>query len=250
MPRGVKPQASAAASPPLEPPGERPASHGLRVGPRSALSVCQRRPKSGIFVRPIGMAPAALSPAMAGASSSGTSPANATTPCVVAEPATSRFSFTVNGTPCKGGSPWPAVSAASAASAAASASSAKTTVRALSAGFTAAIRARCAAITSRLDTALVRIACASSCALARHSSLACILHFNIHAGGVDDDRVSLHPQHTIPGAHAVAQIDLEAMQWAGHDSALQGALAEGAALVGTAVVDRVVGVRHVENGDL
>jgi hypothetical protein len=41
------PEASAAASPPLEPPGVRSAAHGLIVAPAIPLSVCQRSPMSG-----------------------------------------------------------------------------------------------------------------------------------------------------------------------------------------------------------
>ena len=39
---GTIPAATAAAEPPLEPPGVRPRSHGLRVSPYSALSVIPR----------------------------------------------------------------------------------------------------------------------------------------------------------------------------------------------------------------
>src|SRR5438045_900666 len=36
---GTMPEATAAADPPLDPPGERPTSHGLRVGPYASGSV-------------------------------------------------------------------------------------------------------------------------------------------------------------------------------------------------------------------
>ena len=39
MPTGTIPEATAAAVPPLEPPGERLGSHGLRVSPREVDSV-------------------------------------------------------------------------------------------------------------------------------------------------------------------------------------------------------------------
>ena len=39
MPAGTRPAATAAAVPPLEPPGERVASHGLRVWPCASDSV-------------------------------------------------------------------------------------------------------------------------------------------------------------------------------------------------------------------
>ena len=123
-PSGVIPAASAAASPPLEPPGVRVGSHGLRVRPRSALSVSQRRPRSGAFVRARGMAPAARRFATAGASSGGTASAIATTPCVVGDPARSIVSLTVNGTPWNGLVGSSRAIAASASSAADRASSA------------------------------------------------------------------------------------------------------------------------------
>ena len=42
--------ATAAAAPPLDPPGVRFGSHGLLVKPRRGLSVTQRRPNSGMLV--------------------------------------------------------------------------------------------------------------------------------------------------------------------------------------------------------
>ena len=49
---GTMPAATAAAEPPLEPPGESAGSHGLRVGPYSADSVTGSRPNSGVLVLP------------------------------------------------------------------------------------------------------------------------------------------------------------------------------------------------------
>ncbi len=46
------PAATAAAEPPLEPPGERSGSHGLWVGPYATGSVVGRIPSSGVLVRP------------------------------------------------------------------------------------------------------------------------------------------------------------------------------------------------------
>jgi hypothetical protein len=56
---GTIPDATAAAEPPLEPPGERPVSHGLRVGPHAVGSVVGRLPNSGLLVRPAITNPAA-----------------------------------------------------------------------------------------------------------------------------------------------------------------------------------------------
>ena len=74
------PAASAAAAPPLEPPGVRAVSCGLRVGPKSRFSVVGRRPISGVFVLPISTAPARRSRAMQAASPAGMLPANARDP--------------------------------------------------------------------------------------------------------------------------------------------------------------------------
>ena len=96
------PVASATASPPLEPPGVRCGFQGLKVGPCKGLSVDRRRPNSGRLVRASTMAPAALRRATTGASRQGMALRNTGTPWVVADPTQSRFSLTVNGTPCKG----------------------------------------------------------------------------------------------------------------------------------------------------
>ncbi len=169
-PSGVMPVASATASPPLEPPGVSAGSQGFRVSPRRPLPVCQRRPISGMFVRPMGIAPATFNCPTCGESMAGMIPSMRTTPCVVAEPTTSMFSFAVKGTPWSGPGVCPAASARSASSAAASACSASTTVTALTALFTCSIRSRCACTTSRLFTSRLRIALARSAAPRRQSS--------------------------------------------------------------------------------
>ena len=58
---GTSPAASAAADPPLEPPGERSRFHGLFVEPKTGLVVAAVQPYAGVFDLPIGMAPAARS---------------------------------------------------------------------------------------------------------------------------------------------------------------------------------------------
>jgi len=57
----VSPAASAAAPPPLEPPGVRSSAHGLRVGPKRRDSVVGRIPISGKAVLPTITNPAARS---------------------------------------------------------------------------------------------------------------------------------------------------------------------------------------------
>ena len=170
-PSGVIPVASAAASPPLDPPGVRAGSHGLRVGPWRALSVCQRSPRSGALVRANGIAPTARRFATEGASCGAVISASATTPCVVGEPARSMDSFTVNGTPWNGLVASPRATTASASSAADNASSTSVSVTALTSGFTASMRARCASTTSRLDATRSRMDVPSSKAPSSQSSL-------------------------------------------------------------------------------
>jgi len=169
-PRGVMPVASAAASPPLEAPGVFDWSHGFTVSPHNSLSQCQRTAKLARFVRPIGIAPAAFSRSTWGASRAGYAPANAFRPCVVGVPARSMLPLTVKGTPCSGGRSPPPAALRSAALAASSACSARTTVMALTAGFTTSIRRRQASMTSRLDTCPDLITLASSTAPMRHRS--------------------------------------------------------------------------------
>src|SRR5439155_4050470 len=57
---GTIPAATAAAAPPLDPPGVRSSDHGLRVAPQASGCVVGRLPISGLFVRPAITRPAAL----------------------------------------------------------------------------------------------------------------------------------------------------------------------------------------------
>src|SRR6185437_8092483 len=56
---GARPAATAAAAPPLEPPGVRERSQGLRQSPFSSDSVMPIVPNSGVFVLPVIVKPAA-----------------------------------------------------------------------------------------------------------------------------------------------------------------------------------------------
>src|SRR5687768_14135092 len=56
---GAKPAATAAALPPLDPPGTRDGSWGLRVGPKAEFSVDEPMANSSRLVLPTTMAPAA-----------------------------------------------------------------------------------------------------------------------------------------------------------------------------------------------
>jgi hypothetical protein len=57
---GTMPEATAAAVPPLEPPGVTLASHGFSVGPYKTGSVEMDQPFSGAFDLPTSTSPAAL----------------------------------------------------------------------------------------------------------------------------------------------------------------------------------------------
>jgi hypothetical protein len=78
--KGSRPAATAAAAPPLLPPGVIRVSHGLRVAPKTLLNVCDPAPNSGVFVLPMITAPAAFSSATCAASTSGTWSANSGEP--------------------------------------------------------------------------------------------------------------------------------------------------------------------------
>lgn len=55
---GTSPAATAAALPPLDPPGEYAVFHGLQVGPVASDSVVATKPSSGVAVRPTMISPA------------------------------------------------------------------------------------------------------------------------------------------------------------------------------------------------
>src|SRR5436305_5676545 len=61
VPNGTSPPATAAAEPPLDPPGVRVRSHGFRVVPHALVWVKAVTPNSGAAVLPTGTAPAARS---------------------------------------------------------------------------------------------------------------------------------------------------------------------------------------------
>ena len=58
METGASPAATAAAAPPLEPPGMRSGAQGLRVGPYAECSVDEPMPNSSQLVLPTITAPA------------------------------------------------------------------------------------------------------------------------------------------------------------------------------------------------
>src|SRR5687768_16970186 len=72
--KGAKPAATAAALPPLDPPGTRPVSWGLRVGPNAEFSVDEPMANSSRFVLPTVTAPAATTRSTTVASYGGRQP--------------------------------------------------------------------------------------------------------------------------------------------------------------------------------
>ena len=99
---GVNPAASAAAEPPLEPPGDFSVFHGFRVAPYTLFEVNAVAPNSGLFVLPMMIAPASRSRDTTESSTSSVGPsAYSADPDVVTWPYTRAMSFTKNGKPAR-----------------------------------------------------------------------------------------------------------------------------------------------------
>ena len=141
------PLATAAASPPLEPPVVRLTSQGLLVVPKMRLPVSHQRANSGRLVLAIITPPASRSRVTTVASLSGTLSAKMSEPPVVLMPAVSTQSLTVKGTPWSGPQDSPRIVAASACRARSIAPSIMVTM-ALSPGLRASMRSRQAVSTS------------------------------------------------------------------------------------------------------
>ena len=99
---GTIPAATAAAAPPLDPPGVRSVFHGFRQGPNRRGSVVGRMPISGIEVLPTITNPASRSRRTRNASCRGTNSPNRSLPIVSGIPATGRLSLIAIGTPAYG----------------------------------------------------------------------------------------------------------------------------------------------------
>ena len=136
----TRPAATAEAEPPLDPPGVRLRSHGLRVAPKVGDSVNGVISSSGTWVLPTITAPEARRRRTTSASSRA-GPSNALVPRVVTSPATSVSSLIAIGTPSSARVS-PPRRRPSAWSASMSARSANTTRNALSVGFRRAMRSR------------------------------------------------------------------------------------------------------------
>src|SRR5664279_209241 len=96
---GANPAATAAAEPPLEPPGTRERSCGLRVGPNAEFSVDEPIANSSRLVLPTGTAPAATTRSTTVAVYGGSQPSRIRDEHVVATPRVHRLSFNAMGTP-------------------------------------------------------------------------------------------------------------------------------------------------------
>src|SRR5712692_1199958 len=161
---GAMRAASAAAPPPVEPEAESAVFHGLRVAPNTLFTVLAPAPNSGVLVLPSTIAPATFSRRTISASSVGTWSRNSVEPQVVRIPAVGVRSLIATGTPCRAPSLARFFTAASASRAQTSAFSAATVQKALTAGLSFSIAARCASVTSNGLAFLVRMSRASSTA--------------------------------------------------------------------------------------
>ncbi len=154
---GTMPAATAAAEPPLEPPGVLVVSHGLRVAPNRAVSVTGRIPYSGSVVEPTTTKPAAFRRVTTLWSTGAMKSPMSSAANVSRRPAIERLFLIAIGTPAKG-----RPSSGAMASASASASSANTSTNALSSGFSASIRSIEVCTSSRAEIAPSRTIPASS----------------------------------------------------------------------------------------
>src|SRR4051812_38660981 len=169
---GTTPAATSAAEPPLDPPGVRETSHGLRVMPVSGPCVIPFQPNSGVVVLQKNTAPASRRRATPGVSSALGEDAVACEPIRVGQPLTCAVSLIATGTPSSGpiGSPRRQRSADATASPRPCASSSRQI--ALSAGLTASNRANVASSTSTGDRSPVAKPLVSSRAESQFSSSA------------------------------------------------------------------------------
>src|SRR5436853_3687882 len=99
---GVSAAATATAEPPLDPPGIRSRSQGLRLGPYAEFSVDDPIANSSQVVLPITTAPAASSRVTTVASKGGTYRSSTRDPAVVGTPCVEMLSLSAMGTPCSG----------------------------------------------------------------------------------------------------------------------------------------------------
>src|SRR6185436_12412409 len=118
-PSGAYPAATAAADPPLEPPGTRVTSCGLRVAPNAEFSVDEPIANSSRLVLATATAPAVRTRSTTVAVYGGRQPSRMRDEHVVGTPRVQRLSLSTIGTPASGPGSSPRATAASTASAAA-----------------------------------------------------------------------------------------------------------------------------------
>src|SRR5580704_8531994 len=171
MASGASYAATAAAEPPDEPPGILSRSHGLRLAPNAEFSVEEPMANSSMLVLPMMIAPACFSRCVIVASYGGCQPCRMREPQVVGMPTVVNTSLTAAGTPTSGASCSPVVRLWSTSRAWASALSAATCRKACTRPSTAAIRSRCAWVTSVAETSPLARAADSSAAVIRVSSV-------------------------------------------------------------------------------
>src|SRR5579863_4124053 len=163
--------ATAAAEPPEDPPGTFARSHGLWLGPNPEFSVEEPIANSSMLVLPIRTAPASRSRRVTVDSYGGYQPSRILEPQVAGAPTVANRSLTATGTPASAPSGSPAARLRSTSRACASASSGFTCRNALTRSSTAAMRSRCARVTSAAETSPAETAAASSAAVFVISSL-------------------------------------------------------------------------------
>jgi hypothetical protein len=167
----TSPAATAAALPPLEPPGTRDVSHGLRTGPKAEFSFEDPIANSSQFVFPASTAPPPDSRAQAVASYGGTYPSRILEPQVVRTPFVVKTSFSAVGIPATGDSGAPVDRYTSSSSARSCASSDVRVRNARISPSTASIRARLDPRISTADTSPAASFEESSVPVRSHSSV-------------------------------------------------------------------------------
>ena len=159
----VMPAATAAAAPPLEPPGVRSGSQGLRAGPNTRFSVVALCPCSGVLVLPTMIPPAARTRSVHRAFD-GAVPSSTSEPWESRTPATASRSLIGTGTPCRGPNSRPRMTASSAARASLMAWSAITVTNAPSDSLSRSIRSSVNCISSTGESRLAATRSRSTCA--------------------------------------------------------------------------------------
>ena len=149
----AKPAATAAALPPLLPPGTREVSSGLRVGPNAEFSVLEPIANSSRFVLPTNTAPAAKSLSTTVALYGGFQPSRIFDEHVVGMPRVHMLSLSAMGTPASGPTFSPRAMRASRSAARSRASALVTKLKACTSSSRWLMRCRCSSTTDAADCA-------------------------------------------------------------------------------------------------